>query len=142
MVGIKNKHGNGFAVKAALTKTRNAMNFANSTVMYMVQDFEEKLEEETAKLEQAKEVRLQQIPPMVPVHIGAVKRGPGRPPKGQGKMKVAKAAKTWKPAPPGKVRCQCGGTHLPTGNPKGDSSWKSHMQTKRHVEWMSKFARW
>lgn len=36
----------------------------------------------------------------------------------------------------GKVKCPCGGTHLPTGTPKGASSWRSHVMTKRHQNWM------
>jgi hypothetical protein len=36
----------------------------------------------------------------------------------------------------GKIRCGCGGTHLPTGTAKGDSSWRSHVMTKRHQKWM------
>jgi hypothetical protein len=36
----------------------------------------------------------------------------------------------------GKVRCGCGGTHLPTGTPRGVQSWRSHVLTKRHQKWM------
>jgi len=36
----------------------------------------------------------------------------------------------------GKIRCGCGGTHLPTGTAKGDASWRSHVMTKRHQKWM------
>jgi hypothetical protein len=36
----------------------------------------------------------------------------------------------------GKIRCGCGGVHLPTGTPKGDASWRSHVMTKRHQKWM------
>mmetsp|Transcript_22795 Transcript_22795/g.34549 ORF Transcript_22795/g.34549 Transcript_22795/m.34549 type:complete len:353 (-) Transcript_22795:81-1139(-) len=49
----------------------------------------------------------------------------------------------WGLAPPdvtitseGKIRCGCGGTHLPTGTAKGDASWRSHVMTKRHQKWM------
>jgi hypothetical protein len=38
--------------------------------------------------------------------------------------------------PDGKIRCGCGGTHLPTGTAKGDASWRSHVMTKRHQKWM------
>lgn len=34
-----------------------------------------------------------------------------------------------------KVRCQCGGTHLPTGTAKGVQSWRNHLMTKRHQKW-------
>jgi hypothetical protein len=36
----------------------------------------------------------------------------------------------------GKIRCACGGTHLPTGSAKGAASWRSHVMTKRHQKWM------
>lgn len=36
----------------------------------------------------------------------------------------------------GKIRCGCGGTHLPTGTARGDASWRSHVMTKRHQKWM------
>jgi hypothetical protein len=36
----------------------------------------------------------------------------------------------------GKVKCPCGGTYLPRGTPKGASSWRSHVMTKRHQKWM------
>jgi hypothetical protein len=36
----------------------------------------------------------------------------------------------------GKIRCGCGGTHLPTGTSRGDASWRSHVLTKRHQKWM------
>jgi hypothetical protein len=36
----------------------------------------------------------------------------------------------------GKVRCGCGGTHWPTGTPRGASSWRNHVMTKRHQKWM------
>jgi hypothetical protein len=36
----------------------------------------------------------------------------------------------------GKIRCGCGGTHLPTGTPRGVQSWRSHVLTKRHQKWM------
>lgn len=38
--------------------------------------------------------------------------------------------------PDGKIRCGCGGVHLPTGTPKGAQSWRSHVMTKRHQKWM------
>ena len=36
----------------------------------------------------------------------------------------------------GKVRCGCGGTHWPTGTPRGAASWRSHVSTKRHQKWI------
>ena len=36
----------------------------------------------------------------------------------------------------GKVVCQCGGKHWPPGTPRHASSWRSHLQTKRHKKWM------
>jgi hypothetical protein len=36
----------------------------------------------------------------------------------------------------GKIRCGCGGTHLPTGTQKGVHSWRNHVMTKRHQKWM------
>jgi hypothetical protein len=36
----------------------------------------------------------------------------------------------------GKVRCGCGGTHWPTVTPRGASSWRNHVMTKRHQKWM------
>jgi len=36
----------------------------------------------------------------------------------------------------GKVKCACGGTHLPTGTTKGAASWRAHVMTKRHQKWM------
>lgn len=36
----------------------------------------------------------------------------------------------------GKIRCGCGGTHLPPGTPKGAASWRNHVMTKRHQKWM------
>lgn len=36
----------------------------------------------------------------------------------------------------GKMKCACGGSHLPPGTPKGDTSFRSHMMTKRHQKWM------
>lgn len=36
----------------------------------------------------------------------------------------------------GKVKCACGGTHLPTGTSKGIQSWRTHVMTKRHQKWM------
>lgn len=38
--------------------------------------------------------------------------------------------------PDGKVRCECGGTHLPTGTARGAASWRSHIMTKKHQKWM------
>jgi hypothetical protein len=35
----------------------------------------------------------------------------------------------------GKIRCDCGGTHWPTGTPRGAASWRSHLLTKRHQKW-------
>jgi hypothetical protein len=35
----------------------------------------------------------------------------------------------------GKIRCECGGTHWPTGTPRGASSFRSHISTKRHQKW-------
>jgi hypothetical protein len=36
----------------------------------------------------------------------------------------------------GKIRCGCGGTHLPTGTQRGVHSWRNHVMTKRHQKWM------
>jgi hypothetical protein len=36
----------------------------------------------------------------------------------------------------GKIRCGCGGTHLPAGNQRGVQSWRNHVMTKRHQKWM------
>jgi hypothetical protein len=36
----------------------------------------------------------------------------------------------------GKIRCGCGGTHLPTGTQRGLHSWRNHVMTKRHQKWM------
>ena len=36
----------------------------------------------------------------------------------------------------GKIRCGCGGSHLPTGTARGVQSWRSHVMTKRHQKWM------
>lgn len=36
----------------------------------------------------------------------------------------------------GKVRCDCGGTHLPPGTARGAQSWRNHVMTKRHQKWM------
>jgi len=35
-----------------------------------------------------------------------------------------------------KIRCSCGGTHLPPGTPKGSQSWRNHVMTSRHQKWM------
>ena len=35
-----------------------------------------------------------------------------------------------------KIRCSCGGTHLPPGTPKGAQSWRNHVTTRRHQKWM------
>lgn len=34
-----------------------------------------------------------------------------------------------------KVRCPCGGLYWPPGTPKGASSWRSHLRTKKHQMW-------
>ena len=36
----------------------------------------------------------------------------------------------------GKVKCDCGGTYMDTGTPKGAASWRSHVVTKRHQKWL------
>lgn len=41
------------------------------------------------------------------------------------------------PTKNGRVRCGCGGIHLPTDTPRGISSWRSHIATKRHQKWMA-----
>lgn len=153
MVGVKNKHGNGYAVKAALTRTRSAMNHATGIVMYMVRDFEVKLEEEVLKMEASRIIPVSEYTkakypgkgkaktPAPGNAVAGVKRGPGRPPKvmvHKARPPHPKAPKQWQPPPPGKVRCQCGGTHLPVNTPKGEQSWKSHSETKRHIAWMNK----
>mmetsp|Transcript_19147 Transcript_19147/g.44650 ORF Transcript_19147/g.44650 Transcript_19147/m.44650 type:complete len:563 (-) Transcript_19147:109-1797(-) len=39
--------------------------------------------------------------------------------------------------PDGKIRCACGGTHLPIdGHARGNQSWWYHIATKRHQKWM------
>lgn len=35
----------------------------------------------------------------------------------------------------GKIQCDCGGTHWPTGTPRGAASFRSHISTKRHQKW-------
>jgi hypothetical protein len=36
----------------------------------------------------------------------------------------------------GKVKCGCGGKHLPTDSTRGIQSWRGHILTKRHQKWM------
>jgi hypothetical protein len=36
----------------------------------------------------------------------------------------------------GKIQCDCGGTYWPLGTPRGASSWKTHMGTKKHQTWV------
>ncbi|KAL7558258.1 hypothetical protein ACA910_009928 [Epithemia clementina (nom. ined.)] len=38
--------------------------------------------------------------------------------------------------PDGKVKCPCGGTHLPPNQQRGAQSWRNHIMTKRHQKWM------
>lgn len=36
----------------------------------------------------------------------------------------------------GKIKCPCGGTHLPLTQQRGAQSWRNHIMTKRHQKWM------
>ena len=38
--------------------------------------------------------------------------------------------------PDGKIKCPCGGTHLPPNKQRGTQSWRNHIMTKRHQKWM------
>jgi hypothetical protein len=40
------------------------------------------------------------------------------------------------PTGSGKVRCACGGSHLPLSTTRGIQSWRNHVSTKRHQKWM------
>lgn len=35
-----------------------------------------------------------------------------------------------------RVQCLCGGRHLPRNSSKGMASWRSHVSTKRHQNWL------
>jgi hypothetical protein len=39
------------------------------------------------------------------------------------------------PLSPFTARCECGGVTGICGSAQGASKWRSHMQTKKHVDW-------
>ena len=77
-------------------------------------------------------------------HIQQMKPAPARAAAGAIHKPGRRREEAWAYAPQsesnmtsdGKIKCACGGTHLPTGTAKGAASWRSHVMTKRHQKWM------
>jgi hypothetical protein len=164
--GIKNKHGIGAEVNGALARTRCAnvtTPGAKEKTFYLVQEFEAHLLAIRSAHAQQHAYHSPEIALQVPHHPHHMY---AQPPADQYQYQLhethhvkptpvrAAAGAIHKPgrhqesymyAPQqydlamtsdGKIRCACGGTHLPTGTAKGAASWRSHVMTKRHQKWM------
>lgn len=125
-------------VTEALAATRCGINPINGMKLFMMRDFENKLQElnyeikrsncttselgtESASTKSAIKHRLapdQENEPPVS------KKGRGIP------------TKALLHAPSGKIRCPCGGLYQAIGTNEANKSWSSHVKTKEHRSWM------
>lgn len=160
--GLKNKHGIGPEVNAALARTRSAsveQEGQKEKLYYLVREFEAHLAairhtsitfSDTAEppngfteyeLDHLSSEGDELVPPSTPPE----KLRPTRAAAGAYRKPARYPKSSLLPPPPtlesevddeGKVRCGCGGTHLPLGTSRGVQSWRSHVMTKRHQKWM------
>lgn len=167
--GLKNKHGIGPEVNAALARSRCAI-LAQEGVkekqFYLVREFEAHLAAirhtritySSGALQDALQADAHDLgdagiygeEPLSPSSSGPANDIPysATPPSPKLLPIRASAGIITKPhrryaeetmlllTPEGKMRCACGGSHLPTDTTRGVQSWRTHVLTKRHQKWM------
>lgn len=147
--GLKNKHGIGAEVNAALARTRSAV-LVDATdkekTFYLVREFE-------AHLAAIRHTRITYLPGYLPPEV---EEAASRSAVVASASSVLAAAKVNAPPPVSptpsspspavdaansttvttKITCPCGGTHFPAHTARGAQSWKAHVATQRHQRWV------